>query len=91
MPATKAWARDHRDQAAAPPLKPCPDASPERRGTWQVERKTQSSQHIPVEHALAELKRWRQLQRFTGRRDLLPDTIIAIAGIVSDRSAGLTW
>lgn len=31
------------------------------------------------------------LQRFTGRRELLPETINAIAGLVSDKSAGLTW
>ncbi|MFI0730354.1 hypothetical protein ACH4S9_15255 [Streptomyces sp. NPDC021225] len=34
---------------------------------------------------------WRVLQRFTGRRELLPETINAIAGLVSDKSAGLTW
>jgi hypothetical protein len=31
------------------------------------------------------------LQRFTGRRELLPETINAIAGLVSGKSAGLTW
>jgi hypothetical protein len=30
-------------------------------------------------------------QRFTGRRELLPETINATAGLVSDKSAGLTW
>jgi hypothetical protein len=39
----------------------------------------------------AELKWWRVLQRCTGRRDLLPEIIDAIAGLVSDKSAGLTW
>jgi hypothetical protein len=34
---------------------------------------------------------WRQLQRFTGHRELLPDTINTITGIVPDRCAGLTW
>jgi hypothetical protein len=42
-------------------------------------------QRIPVEHTIAELKWWRPLQRYTGRRDLLPETIDAIAGIISDR------
>ncbi|WP_170047618.1 hypothetical protein [Couchioplanes caeruleus] len=51
----------------------------------------QSSPRIPVEYAIAEHKWWRVLQRFTGRRELLPDTINAVAGLVSDRSSGLTW
>jgi hypothetical protein len=84
-------ARDHPGQVTAPPLKPSADTPPERRAEWEAARKAQSSQRIPVEHAIAEFKWWRQLQRFTGRRELLPDTINAIAGIVSDRSAGLTW
>ena len=32
---------------------------------------------------------WRQLQRFTGRRELLPETVDAVAGLVSDRM--ITW
>lgn len=84
-------ARDHPGQVSAPPLKPRPGACAERQAQWQAERTTQSSQRIPVEHAIAEHKWWRLLQRFTGRRELLPDTINAIAGLVSDRSSGLTW
>jgi hypothetical protein len=84
-------ARDHPDQVSAPPLKLRPGAPPERQAEWETVRKTQSSQRIPVEHAIAELKWWRVLQRFTGRRELMPDTINAVAGIVSDRAAGLTW
>jgi hypothetical protein len=82
-------ARDHPDQVTAPPLKLRPDAPPARRTEWEAERKAQSSQRIPVEHAIAEHKWWRVLQRFTGRRELLPETINAIAGIVSDRA--ITW
>ena len=84
-------ARDHRGQVTAPPLKPRPDATPEQRQAWEHDRKHQSSQRIAVEHTIAELKWWRVLQRFTGRRDLLPETINAVAGLVSDKSAGLTW
>ena len=84
-------ARDHRDQVTAPPLKPRPDATPEQHRAWERDRKHQSSQRIAVEHTIAELKSWRVLQRFTGRRDQLPEIINAIAGIVSDKSAGLTW
>ena len=84
-------ARDHRDQVSAPPLKLRPGAPPERQTGWERERKRQSSQRIAVEHTIAELKWWRVLQRFTGRRELLPEIINAIAGLVSDKSAGLTW
>jgi DDE superfamily endonuclease/Helix-turn-helix of DDE superfamily endonuclease len=84
-------ARDHHDQVWAPPLKPRPDATPEQQGEWEHDRKHQSSQRIAVEHTIAELKWWRVLQRFTGRRELLPETINAVAGLVSDKSAGLTW
>jgi len=84
-------ARDHPDQVSAPPLKLRPGASPDRQTAWEHQRKRQSSQRIAVEHTIAELKWWRALQRFTGRRELLPEIINAIAGLVSDRSAGLTW
>jgi hypothetical protein len=82
-------AKDHPDQVSAPPLKLRPGAPPQRKVTWEAQRKAQSPQRIPVEHAIAEHKWWRVLQRFTGRRDLLPETINAIAGIVSDRA--ITW
>jgi hypothetical protein len=83
-------ARDHPDQVSAPPpLKPDPQAPLARHLEWQTARKAQSSHRIPVEHAIAEAKWWRVLQRFTGRRELLPETINAIAGIVSDRT--ITW
>ncbi|CAM5643450.1 hypothetical protein STENM36S_01164 [Streptomyces tendae] len=42
------------------------------------------SDRITVEHTLADHKRWKQL---THRRDRLPDTYRAIAGLVSDRTA----
>jgi hypothetical protein len=82
-------AKDHPEQVTAPPLKLRPGASPARQAQWAAERKAQSSQRIPVEHAIAEHKWWRVLQRFTGRRELLPETIAAVAGIVSDRA--ITW
>jgi hypothetical protein len=43
---------------------------------------------LAVEHAIAELKWW-QLQRITGRREVLPETVAAVAGLVSDRM--ITW
>jgi len=42
---------------------------------------------IMVEHAIAEPKQWRSLQRWTGDRDDLPEVIAAIGALVSDRSA----
>ena len=56
---------------------------------WETQRKHQSSRRIPVEHAIAELKWWRHLQRCTGRREVLPETIAAVATLVSDRM--ITW
>jgi DDE superfamily endonuclease len=82
-------ARDHPEQVSAPLLKPHAEPPLARHLEWKGERKQQSSQRIPVEHAIAEAKWWRVLQRFTGRRDLLPETITAIAGLVSDRQ--ITW
>jgi hypothetical protein len=50
-------------------------------------RHKQSSERICVEHANAEFKQWRPLQRFTGRRDEFEETFLAIGGLVSDRAA----
>jgi len=40
---------------------------------------------ICVEHANAEHKQWRPLQRHLGRREHFDETYAAIAGLVSDR------
>ncbi|WP_264935721.1 hypothetical protein [Streptomyces sp. A012304] len=42
---------------------------------------------ICVEHTNAELRQWATLRRFTGRRETYAATHLAIAGLVSDRSA----
>jgi hypothetical protein len=47
----------------------------------------QSSERICVEHANAEHKQWRPLQRYLGRREHFDETYAAIAGLVSDRAA----
>jgi hypothetical protein len=80
-------AKGHPDQVIAPPLKPKKDATPEQVATYQAQRKTQSSQRIPAEHAIALIKWWRPLQRYTGRRGTLPDIIQAVAGLAADRAA----
>ncbi|MDX3242421.1 hypothetical protein [Streptomyces sp. ME18-1-4] len=51
------------------------------------QRRRQSSARIRAEHANAEYEQWRPLQRFTGRRETYAETHLAIAGLVSDRSA----
>lgn len=80
-------ARDFPDQVAAPPKKPGKDATPEETAAWKTARKTQSSQRICVEHAIAEPKQWRSMQRWIGRRENFAPTARAVAGLVSDRCA----
>lgn len=57
------------------------------RYAWREQRRRQSSRRICVEHANAEHKKWRRLQRFLGRREHYPATHRAIAAMVSDRAA----
>ncbi|MFI1972566.1 transposase family protein [Streptomyces cinnamoneus] len=78
--------RDHRELAITPPRRPRPGALPGRVEQWERDRQGHSSDRITLEHALADHKRWKQLMRWTHRRDRLPDTYRAIAGLVSDRS-----
>lgn len=80
-------ARDFPDQVSAPPKKPPKDADETQHAQYQAARHAQSSQRICVEHAIAEPKQWRPLQRYIGRREHFEDAILAIAGLVSDRCA----
>jgi hypothetical protein len=80
-------ARDFPGQVSAPPKKPGKDASPEDAALWEHQRRQQSSDRICIEHAIAEPKQWRSLQRYLGHRDHFRDTALAIAGLVSDRAA----
>lgn len=80
-------ARDFPDQVSAPPKKPPKDADDTQRAEYNTARHAQSSQRICVEHAIAEPKQWRPLQRYIGRREHFEDTVLAIAGLVSDRCA----
>ena len=79
--------RGHPDQVSVPPLKPRKNAAPEAVQAWEQARHAQSSARICVEHAIAGSKHWRSLQRWTGRREDLPETIRAIGSLVSDRAA----
>jgi DDE superfamily endonuclease/Helix-turn-helix of DDE superfamily endonuclease len=80
-------ARDFPNQVSAPPNKPRKDATDAQRAEYNTARKAQSSQRICVEHAIAEPKQWRPLQRYIGRREHFEDTMLAIACLVSDRCA----
>ncbi|WBC14900.1 transposase [Micromonospora sp. WMMA1998] len=72
---------------ARPTTKTEKDAPPNEIAAYEAVRKAQSSQRIPAEHAIAAIKWWRTLQRFTGRRDALPETIRAVTSLASDRAA----
>ena len=80
-------AKDFPGQVQAPPLKPKKDAPPEETAAYEEQRHKQSSERICVEHANAELKQWRPLQRYLGRRQDFDETFLAVAGLVSDRAA----
>jgi hypothetical protein len=75
------------DQVHAPPPKPPKDAPAEVVAADKQARKQQSSRRICVEHAIAEPKQWRPLQRWIGRRQYYAQTHLAVAGLVSDRAA----
>jgi hypothetical protein len=80
-------AKQFPHQVQAPPLKPKKDAPPEDLAAWEEARTKQSSERICVEHANAEHKQWRPLQRWIGRREYFDQTYQAIASLVSDRAA----
>jgi hypothetical protein len=75
------------DQVHAPLPKPGKQAPAEELAAYQASRKRQSSRRICVEHAIAQPKQWRCLQRWIGRRQYYAQTHLAIAGLVSDRAA----
>lgn len=75
------------EQVQAPPKKPGKDAPAAEITAWEAARKRLSSMRICVEHANAEHKQWRPLQRYLGRREYYDETHLAIASLVSDRTA----
>lgn len=79
--------RDYPGQVHGPPKKPGRDAPAADLARWESGRHNQSSTRICIEHAIAEPKQWRPLQRYLGRRAYLEETAQAIAGLVSDRCA----
>jgi hypothetical protein len=49
-----------------------------------AQRKAHARRRVRVEHGIAHLKNWRSLARHLGRREVLDDSIRAIAGLLSD-------
>lgn len=82
-------ANEFPGQVGAPPRKPkdIGNAPLTERYGWREMRRRQSSRRICVEHAAAEHRQWRPLQRYTGRREEYAETHRAIASLVSDRAA----
>lgn len=82
-------ANEFPDQVSAPPRKPkdLEDGPVTERYGWREKKRRQSSRRICVEHANAEVRQWRPLQRYTGRRENYGETHTAIASLVSDRAA----
>lgn len=78
---------EHSEQVGVPPKKPAKDAPPEVIAAYEQARHDQSSKRICVEHGIADSKHWRPLQRWTGAREDLEQTILAIGSLVSDRAA----
>lgn len=83
-------ANEFPEQVSAPPRKTKghdDDAPLTEQHGWREMKRRQSSRRICVEHANAEHRQWRPLQRYTGRRETYAETHRAIAGLVSDRAA----
>lgn len=78
--------RDHPTQAHVPPAKPKKNTPEDQVQDWDQARHDQSSRRICVEHAIADSKNWRSLQRWLGRRGDLAETILAVGSLVSDRA-----
>ncbi|MEU6181577.1 transposase family protein [Streptomyces coeruleorubidus] len=80
-------ANEFPDQITAPPRKLKDDAPLGDQHAWREQWRRQSSARICVEHANAEHKQWRPLQRFLGHRGTYAATHRAVASLVSDRAA----
>ncbi|MFD6950048.1 MULTISPECIES: hypothetical protein [unclassified Nocardiopsis] len=81
--------RDRPDRFRTPPREPNKSALPDVHERWEYHRHAHSSNRVTVEHALADRKRWRQLTRWTHRRENLPAAYRSIAGSASDRTANI--
>ncbi|WP_435109300.1 hypothetical protein [Nocardiopsis synnemataformans] len=79
--------RDYPGKAFTPPRTPNKSALPEFHERWKHHLHAHPADRITVEHALADHKREKQQGRWTHRRENLPTTYRAIAGLVCDSTA----
>jgi hypothetical protein len=88
-PSTRATGAGHGvpRSGPCPARKPPKNAPAEQVAVYKQAQHQQSSRRICVEHAVAEHKQWRPLQRWIGRREYYGEVYLAIAGLVSDRAA----
>ena len=87
MPDTGAWPNGFPTRSRRRRRSPARTRRPRRSRPGSRPASKQSSERICVEHANAEHKQWRPLQRYIGRREYYTETHLAIAGLVSDRTA----
>lgn len=80
-------ARDHPGHVITKLALPPDTADPPLQDLIVDLRKLHCQQRIPIEQAIGRTKNWTALTRWHGRRDSLPETIIAIATLVSDITA----
>ncbi|MEU8580277.1 transposase family protein [Streptomyces abikoensis] len=73
-------------QVSVPPKEPGNDVPLGEQYAWREYRRRQTSARICIEHAIAEHRQWRALQRHTSQRSTYTETHLAIAGLVSDRA-----
>ena len=94
FPRVRIWAdegyrglsRDHPGQVITKPPLPN-DLPPDTQQAIIDARKTHCQQRIPIEQVIGRTKNWKVLAHYPGRRDTLPQTILAVAGLVSDLTA----
>ena len=78
--------RDHPGQVITKP--PLPNDLPADIEQAIIDaRKVHCQQRIPIEQVIGRMKNWRTLAHHPGRRETLPETILAVASLVSDLTA----
>lgn len=83
----QAWPATSPARSASRPRNPARTPLPANPPAGNSNATSSPRLQICVEHAIAEPKQWRPLQRWTGRRGYFQETALAIAGLVSDRAA----
>lgn len=78
--------RDHPGQVITKPPLPN-DLPPDIEQAIIDARKAHCQQRIPIEQIIGRMKNWKTLAHYPGRRETLPETILAVASLVSDLTA----